>query len=85
MKTDQLKSSIERGLPGSIVDVQDVKGTGDHFQVVVVSEQFAGTSLVEQHQLVYRALNQEIEGDLHAIGLKTYTPEAWKKVQPTIG
>ncbi|MCA1595528.1 MAG: BolA family transcriptional regulator [Chloroflexi bacterium] len=82
MKTEELKASIERSLPGSLVDVQDVKGTGDHFQVVVVAEQFAGASLVEQHQLVYRALNQEIEGDLHAIGLKTYTPDAWKKMQP---
>ena len=85
MKPEQLKSSIERALPGSLVDVQDLKGTGDHFQVVVVAEQFGGASLVEQHQMVYRALSDEIEGDLHAIGLKTYTPESWKRMQPLAG
>lgn len=78
---DQIKSSIENALPGSIVQVQDSTGEGNHFQVLVVSDQFADKSRVEQHQMVYHALQEEIEGELHAVGLKTYTPEAWKKAQ----
>ena len=81
LKPDQLKTSIESGLPGSLVKVEDVTGTGDHFQATVICDKFVGKSLVEQHQMVYGALQSEIAGDLHAVGLKTYTPEAWEKAR----
>jgi stress-induced morphogen len=79
-----LKSSIEERMPGSLVSVSDVTGTGDHFQVVVVSDQFSGMGIVQQHQLVYEALRDEMNGDLHALGLKTYTPESWGRIQPRL-
>ncbi len=72
---DQLKATIEKAIPGSFVQVADATGDGNHFQVAVVSDQFEGKTRVEQHQIVYRALQAEIEGDLHALGLKTYTPQ----------
>ena len=81
-KPADLKQAIEQGLPGAIVEVQDLTGGGDHFQATVVCDQFAGKSLLEQHQMVYKALEVVIKGDLHAIGLKTYTPDRWKKVIP---
>jgi stress-induced morphogen len=73
--TDQLKAAIENGIPGATAFVEDFKGTGDHFNAVVVSDTFEGKSAVEQHRIVHRAMQEIIEGDLHALHLKTYTPE----------
>jgi acid stress-induced BolA-like protein IbaG/YrbA len=54
-------------------------GGGDHYQVTVVSSQFAVKGMVQQHQLVYGALQQAISSEaIHALALKTYTPEAWQ-------
>jgi len=58
----------------------DLTGTQDHYQVRVVSQAFSGKSLIEQHQLVYGALGSAMSGAIHALALKTYTPDAWAKV-----
>lgn len=69
---------IQSALPDATVTVQDLTGGGDHYQVTVVSQQFAGKGLVQQHQLVYGALRQAMSSEaIHALALKTYTPEAW--------
>ena len=73
---DDLKRAIENGIPGAVAHVEDQKGTGDHFNAVVISPEFEGKSAVEQHRIVHRAMNEIIEGDLHALHLKTYTPDA---------
>ncbi|MDF5731715.1 MAG: BolA family transcriptional regulator [Rhizonema sp. PD38] len=70
---------IKAELPDAQVEVQDLTGGGDHYQVRVVSSQFAGKGLVQQHQLIYRALQQAMSTEaIHALALKTYTPEAWQ-------
>lgn len=51
---------------------------GGHFNVTVVSTAFEGKGLVEQHRLVYEALRSELEGNIHALSLKTFSPEQWK-------
>jgi len=50
---------------------------GDHFEAVVVSRQFAGRTMVQQHRLVYAALGDRMGGEIHALALRTLTPEAW--------
>ena len=66
-------------MPDAQVQVEDLSGGGDHYQVSVVSSQFAGKGLVKQHQLVYGALKQAMSSEaIHALALKTYTPEAWQ-------
>jgi len=70
---------IESALPGSQVVVEDTVGDGDHLQAIVVSEQFQGKTLLQQHQMVYGPLREALKEKLHALGLKTYTPEQWKK------
>ena len=70
-----LKSAIEKGLPDSVAFVEDTKGTGDHFNAVVVSPAFDGKASVERHRMVHRAMHEIMEGDIHAFHLKTYTPE----------
>lgn len=75
---DQVSAMIKAGLPDASVQVQDLTGGGDHYQVVVVSSEFAGRSLVQQHQLVYGAVRQAMSSEaIHALALKTYTPEDW--------
>ena len=75
MDPAQLKSLIETGIPGSQVSVQDLTGTRDHFSVQVISKAFAGKSLVEQHQMVYRAVGQELTNAVHALQVHTAVPE----------
>lgn len=75
---DQVAEMIKVGLPDAQVQVQDLTGTRDHYQVVVVSSQFEGKRLIQQHQLVYRALQQAMSSEaIHALTMKTYTPQEW--------
>ncbi|HZH02741.1 MAG TPA: BolA/IbaG family iron-sulfur metabolism protein [Myxococcaceae bacterium] len=77
---DDVKKRIETALPGSEVQVRDLTGTGDHFEATVVSPDFSGKGMVEQHQMVYAPLREVIaSGALHALALKTYSPEQWEK------
>jgi len=76
---DQVESMIKVGLPDAEVQVQDLTGGGDHYQVVVVSSLFEGKGLVQRHQLVYRALQQAMSSEaIHALTMKTYTPQDWQ-------
>lgn len=72
---DDIKTRIEQALPGSTADVEDWTGGGDHFRATVVAPQFAGLSRIEQHRLVYDVFGAEVGGAIHALSLKTATPE----------
>jgi stress-induced morphogen len=75
----QVKATIEAGIPEAIVQITDLTGGGDHYQAVVVSAQFEGKSLIQQHQLVYGTVRAEMDsGAIHALALKTYTPATWQ-------
>lgn len=78
METEQVKNLIEEGLPNSKAEVIDTTGTKDHFSAVIISAEFEGLSLVEQHQLVYKALGSHLTREIHALQLKTYSPTQWK-------
>ncbi|MEB3274655.1 MAG: BolA family protein [Prochlorothrix sp.] len=76
---DQVTEMIKAQLPDAQIQVQDLTGGGDHYQVTVVSSAFAGQSLVKQHQMVYGAVRGAMASEaIHAFALKTYTPEAWQ-------
>jgi acid stress-induced BolA-like protein IbaG/YrbA len=82
IRPEEVQQLIQAGLPDSKVLVQDLTGGGDHYQVTVVSTAFAGKSLVQQHRLVYGAVNQAMATDqIHAFALKTYTPEKWAEAE----
>lgn len=81
MSPDEIKSTLDKALPGSTVDIRDLTGGGDHFQVIIVSSQFEGKGLVDQHQMVYSALRDALGSEqIHALALKTYTPEQWERL-----
>ena len=69
---EQVQSYIEKGLQGSEVRVV---GDGEHFEALIVSEAFHGRSRVERHQLVYAALGERMRGEIHALSMRTLTPE----------
>ena len=81
ISSGEIKSTLEKALPGSTIEVQDLTGGGDHFQVWVISQSFEGKSLVDQHQMVYGALKESLGSErIHALALKTYTPEQWQRL-----
>ncbi len=73
MKAEQIKSFIENGLPDSKVEIEDLKGDGDHYSATVISKSFLGKSRVEQHKMVYDSLKGKMGNELHALKLKTIT------------
>lgn len=75
MEISAVKRLIEQGMPGARVEVS---GDGRHFEAVVVSEDFAGKSLLERHRMVMAAVHDQIVTDeLHALSIKAYTPDQW--------
>ncbi len=79
---DQVATMIKASLQDAEVQVQDLTGGGDHYQVLVVSSAFEGQSLVKQHQLVYGAVREAMSSEaIHALALKTYTPADWAAAQ----
>lgn len=75
MTAAEIQALIEAGVPEARAAVRGEDGV--HFEAVVVSRAFAGLSTVKQHQLVYRALGARMGTDIHALSLKTLTPEEW--------
>jgi acid stress-induced BolA-like protein IbaG/YrbA len=70
-----IKQYIEDGLQ---CDHVEVTGDGRHFEAVIVSPLFRGKPKVRQHQLVYAALGDRMREDIHALSMKTLTPEEWQ-------
>jgi acid stress-induced BolA-like protein IbaG/YrbA len=73
MNTDTIKNLIERGLPGARVEVQGADGV--HFDALVVWPDFAGKLPLARHRMVYATLGALMGGEIHALALKTLTPE----------
>lgn len=74
---ERIRSILEEKLPECTALVNDDANDGEHFSARVVSSAFTGQSLVRQHQLVYEALGDHMKSDIHALALKTFTPERW--------
>lgn len=75
MDAGVIEAMIREALPDAHVVIEDLRGDGDHYAALVVSEAFRGKSRVQQHQLVYAALKGKMGGELHALALQTAVPE----------
>lgn len=73
MNPDIIRSLIEEGLPGARAEVRGDDGV--HFEATVVSEAFRGKMPLARHRLVYATLGERMGGEIHALALKTLTPE----------
>jgi acid stress-induced BolA-like protein IbaG/YrbA len=71
-----VKSYIAAGLECTHLEVE---GDGQHFNAVIVSPAFTGKRLIQRHQLVYAALGDRMREEIHALSMKTLTPEEFQK------
>jgi stress-induced morphogen len=74
MLIEAIRARILAALPEAEVEVRDTTGSGDHFAARVVSTAFQGRGLVERHQMVYAALGELLEREIHALSLSTHAP-----------
>ena len=73
-----VERKIREGIEGvAHLEIRDLTGTQDHYDATIVASDFVGKTRVAQHQMVYQALGDLMAGPVHALALKTYTPEAW--------
>ena len=66
---------IESNIENSTVKINDLTGTQDHLGILVISQAFEGKTLIDQHQMVMDVLKERLKDDIHAVQIKTLTPE----------
>jgi stress-induced morphogen len=74
MDAGEIERMIREAIPEADVRIEDLRGDGDHYAAYVTSPAFKGMSRVQQHQMVYRALQGRMGGELHALALQTSAP-----------
>jgi stress-induced morphogen len=79
MEFENVKNIIKSGLTDAYVEVQDMTGTKDHLDLLIVSDQFKGKMLIQQHQLVMNLLSDSLKAEIHAVQLKTMSFENAEK------
>ena len=75
MNAREIENLIKSAIPDAQVEIRDLAGDGDHYAATVTSTVFRGKSRVQQHQIVYSALQGRMGGALHALALTTVAPE----------
>lgn len=75
MDAGEIERLIKEALPDARVTIEDLRGDGDHYAALIESGAFAGKSRVQQHQMVYQALEGRMGGQLHALALQTGVPK----------
>jgi len=75
MQKEAIVAKIQAAIPDAQVELTDLTGTADHWEATIVSTAFDGKSLIERHRMVFDALAEEMKGPIHALTLKTYTPD----------
>lgn len=75
MAATEIERLIREALPDAVVTIEDLRGDGDHYAALVTSRAFAGKSRVQQHQMVYKALQGRMGDQLHALALQTAVPD----------
>ena len=75
---ESIRLNIAQGMATEHLNV--VGDDGTHFEAVIVSEAFAGKNRVQRHQLVYQALGDRMREEIHALSMKTYTPQEWENI-----
>lgn len=82
LEAEVLEKRIRDGLGEvSHLVITDLTGTRDHWEATVVAAAFTGKTPIEQHQMVYAALGELMAGPIHALALKTYSPDSWAKAK----
>lgn len=78
VEPNEIEALLRAAFPdASVLELEDLTGTKDHYQATIVSPAFEGLSRIAQHQAVYRALGDLMKGPIHALALHTYTPSGY--------
>lgn len=83
IEPNEVEARLREAFPDADIQLEDLTGTKDHYQVRIVSKSFEGVTPIQQHQKVYTALAEEMKGPIHALALKTFTPEGWAQQNGT--
>ena len=75
MPAEEIERMLREAFPDAKIEIRDLAGDGDHYAATVISEAFRGKSKVQQHQMVYAALQGKMGGELHALALTTGVPD----------
>src|ERR1700755_481266 len=84
MDAVEIERLIKEAIPDARVNIEDLRGDGDHYAATVISAAFVGKTRVQQHQMVYKALRGRMGDQLHALALQTPAPpggEIWNRRQ----
>lgn len=71
MDAKTIETMIREGIPDAVVKIDDLRGDGEHYAAHVISKSFEGMSRIQQHQMVYKALQGKMGGELHALAIHT--------------
>lgn len=74
MSSDQIKAFLMKAFPDALIEIKDLRGDNDHFSATVTTKVFCGKTRIQQHQMVYEALQGHMGTKLHALSLKTQVP-----------
>ena len=75
---NEIETMLRQSFPDAEISIQDLAGDNDHYQATILSTQFVGKTRVQQHQMVYQALQGKMGSELHALALKTGILETHK-------
>jgi acid stress-induced BolA-like protein IbaG/YrbA len=79
MTADDIKQSILEKLECEFIEI--LGDDGSHFEGTIVSDLFEGLNRVKQHQMVFNALGDKMKSEIHALSMKTYTPNEWNQLK----
>ena len=71
MDLKEIEKHIKEAIPDASIEIQDLAGDNNHYSAIITSSQFKGKTKIEQHKMVYNALNGKMGNELHALAIKT--------------
>ncbi len=78
MEEKEVQELLEKDFPDSQIAIVDTRGSGDHFEIMVVSDDFDGVSLIDRHRMIHSALGDNLGAAIHAVEIKAYTTRQWE-------
>ena len=80
MQEKEVQALLEKDFPDSDIAIVDTRGSGDHFEIMVVSDNFEGVAILERHRMIHSALGENLGASIHAVEIKAYTKKQWENV-----
>ena len=78
MNIDEINQRLNAYFTNDKIEVFDSRGTGDHFSIIVISDEFLNVSLIDRHRRIYSIFEDEITKEIHAMQIQTFTYNEWK-------